>query len=119
MGAILLIIKYRRLLRTLQFPGLCGLTGKRGLDKLVTSTYRKSAYIIIDAERCKGCHLCVSVCPGEVIGLSDHINQKGYTPAVVLEEKASECTGCTVCAMMCPDAAISVYRHSPVLSRVA
>lgn len=77
-----------------------------------------SAYIIIDAERCKGCHLCISICPKEIIGLASHINRMGYTPAAVIEEKAHECTGCTACAMMCPDTAISVYRHNRVPSEV-
>ena len=75
-----------------------------------------SAYIIIDAERCKGCSLCISVCPKKIIRLATHLNQMGYTPAVVIEEKSSECTGCTVCAIMCPDTAISVYRRGKVLA---
>jgi len=78
-----------------------------------------SSYIIIDAERCKGCHLCVSVCPKEIITPASHINQKGYIPAEVIAAKAHECTGCTACALICPDAAISVYRHSRTLSPVA
>jgi len=81
---------------------------------MVVAQRISSAYIIIDAERCKGCCLCISVCPKGIIGLSSHINRMGYTPAAVLEEKAGECTGCTACAMMCPDTAISVYRHSRV-----
>ena len=81
---------------------------------MVVAQRISSAYIIIDAERCKGCCLCISVCPKEIIGLASHINEKGYLPAVVLEEKAHDCTGCTACAMMCPDTAISVYRHSRV-----
>ncbi len=81
---------------------------------MVVAQRISSAYIIIDAERCKGCCLCISVCPKEIIGLASHINEKGYLPAVVLEEKAHDCTGCTACAMMCPDTAISVYRHNRV-----
>jgi len=63
--------------------------------------------IIIDSERCKGCTLCVTVCPQNVIGISDKANSKGYFPAVVVNEK---CTGCTNCAVICPDCAIEVYR---------
>jgi len=46
-----------------------------------------------------------------------HINQGGYTPAIVNGEKASECNGCTACAIMCPEAAISVYRYSTAPSQ--
>ncbi len=72
---------------------------------------RGSAYITIDAERCKGCSLCISVCPRKIIGLANHINQSGQNPATVIEGKGSECTGCAVCAIMCPDVAISVFRR--------
>mgnify|MGYP001035698038 CR=1 FL=1 len=79
-----------------------------------------SAYIVINAERCKGCRLCIHACPKGIIGLAPHINKMGYIPAAVIEDKAQECTGCIACAMMCPDAAISVYRRervpSPALS---
>jgi len=83
---------------------------------MVVAQRLSSAYIVIDAERCKGCQLCISVCPKEIIGLTSHINAKGYFTAQVIQEKAHECTGCAACAMMCPDAAISVYRHSRVAS---
>ena len=78
------------------------------------SQRRDSAYIIIDSEKCKGCGLCIFFCPEKVIGRAGHFNQKGYTPAAVIEEKAEECTGCTACALICPDVAISVYRRAKV-----
>jgi len=71
-----------------------------------------SSYIEINAEKCKGCRLCISFCAKKIIGLASHLNRSGYTPVVIIEEKASECTGCAACAAMCPDAAISVYRHN-------
>jgi 2-oxoglutarate ferredoxin oxidoreductase subunit delta len=80
---------------------------------LAVSQRIKSAYIVIDAERCKGCRYCISVCPREIIGTAAHINQNGYTPAAVKAEKAAECTGCSACATMCPDAAITIYRSRP------
>ncbi len=86
---------------------------------MVVAQRLKSAYIIIDAERCKGCCLCIHACPKGIIGLASGINEKGYLPAAVLEEKAHECTGCTACAMMCPDTAISVYRHHRMPAKLA
>lgn len=65
--------------------------------------------IIIDEDRCKGCGLCISVCPRQLITMSkSKINQNGYFVAQV--EDISGCTGCTSCAMMCPDVAITVER---------
>ena len=80
---------------------------------------RSPAYIVIGDERCKGCRLCATACPKGIIGLASHINQMGYTPAVVIEEKADECTGCAACAIMCPDTAISIYLRNQTLSRSA
>ena len=58
---------------------------------------------------CKGCGLCVSVCPKKIIRLSpDRLNAKGYSPAEV--EKPEECIGCAMCGIMCPDSAITVER---------
>lgn len=73
--------------------------------------------ITIDQERCKGCGLCILVCPMKQIEISDELNTKGYYPACFLEEKAPEsqkreCTGCALCALTCPDVAIEVYRET-------
>lgn len=80
----------------------------------MAQTKQGTAYIVIDKERCKGCGLCIFFCPKKVIGQAKGFNQKGYTPAEVIEGKAEECTGCTSCAIMCPDVAISVYRRPKV-----
>ncbi|MCX5860741.1 MAG: 4Fe-4S binding protein [Deltaproteobacteria bacterium] len=71
--------------------------------------------IEIDRERCKGCGLCITVCPKKQIEIADHLNTKGYYPASFLEEGLSsddiaKCTGCALCAVTCPDIAIEVYR---------
>ena len=60
----------------------------------------------IDVERCKGCGLCVSVCPKNVLDISDKINSMGYFPAY--QARPEDCVRCAICCIMCPDVAISI-----------
>ncbi len=61
--------------------------------------------IAIDRERCKGCELCVAVCPKQVLALDMHaMNQKGYHPSVQVRPK--DCIFCGMCTVVCPDLAI-------------
>ena len=66
--------------------------------------------ITVLEDRCKGCLLCTTVCPKEIIVQSDRFNQQGYKVAEVPEKDMDQCTGCASCAMICPDVAIKVYR---------
>lgn len=66
------------------------------------------ARVAIDRERCKGCQLCISVCPKKLLVVESSYNQKGYAPASIVE--AEHCTGCALCAEMCPDICIRVWR---------
>lgn len=61
---------------------------------------------IIDSEACKGCGLCVSVCPKNVLEISDKVNAKGHFP--VFQARPDDCIHCTICCIMCPDVAISI-----------
>ena len=64
--------------------------------------------VVIDEERCKGCQLCIEVCPKHLLGAAESTNNFGYQPARVVGEE--QCTGCALCAVMCPDIAIEVYK---------
>lgn len=66
--------------------------------------------IEVQEERCKGCLLCTTVCPVNIIVQADRFNLSGYKVAEVPEADAEKCTGCASCAMICPDVAIKVYR---------
>jgi 2-oxoglutarate ferredoxin oxidoreductase subunit delta len=71
--------------------------------------------IVVNEEMCKGCELCTTVCPYDLIQMADHYNTKGYKPAVLVDPE-QRCTGCTLCAMICPDAVITVFRQVKVKS---
>lgn len=67
------------------------------------------AKMTVDITRCKGCGLCVEVCPKKIIALDKTaLNAKGYHPATVAEME--KCIGCAMCAIMCPDCAITVEK---------
>ena len=64
--------------------------------------------IIIDTEHCKGCGLCIVVCPKKNIHVADVPNENGYFPA---QFNGGDCTGCTMCAIICPEAVIEVFSN--------
>ena len=67
------------------------------------------AFVTITTDRCKGCGLCVQVCPKNVLALDQGVlNRKGYNPAAVADGGA--CIGCAMCAVICPDAVIRVEK---------
>jgi len=69
-------------------------------------------WIEVNPRYCKGCDLCVSVCPQNVLALDfEHLTPKGYHPAYLVEDG---CTGCAICAVVCPEAALMVYREAPL-----
>ncbi|MDR3263570.1 MAG: 4Fe-4S dicluster domain-containing protein [Clostridiales bacterium] len=66
------------------------------------------ANVVFNEPLCKGCALCVSVCPKKIVSLSKRSNEKGYFVAEVKD--MSLCIGCAACALMCPDVVIEVSR---------
>ena len=67
------------------------------------------AKVTINQDRCKGCGLCVSVCPRKVLALDTaKLNRKGYNPSAPV--RPEDCIGCAMCAMMCPDCVITVEK---------
>lgn len=63
----------------------------------------------VAADRCKGCGLCVSVCPEATLALNtDQVNSKGYYPVAVAADDS--CIGCLSCALICPDVIFTIER---------
>lgn len=66
----------------------------------------KKGKIEVDVDRCKGCYLCITVCPKKCIEKSSEFSKTGYYPA---KYSGDGCIACMSCARICPDLAISVY----------
>ncbi|WP_329887550.1 4Fe-4S binding protein [Pseudoramibacter sp. HA2172] len=58
-----------------------------------------------DTDLCKGCRLCVGVCPVKAIEPLIEVNKKGYE-IIRIDEKV--CIGCGQCYVMCPDYVFTV-----------
>lgn len=65
--------------------------------------------VSVDVENCKGCGVCVSICPTKALALGREVNGKGYNYSYL--ENAQACIGCAGCAIVCPDSVIEVYKQ--------
>jgi len=73
-------------------------------DKEVVSR----GFIYLIPERCKGCQICIRLCPRNVLQTSEKINAKGYLIPEIAPGKESACTLCGFCAMVCPEFAMYI-----------
>ena len=74
--------------------------------------------VIVDEDRCKGCGLCVTVCPVQILQPAvGRFNAKGYRPVEVTAPE--KCTGCAMCATICPDVVFTVYRRRQKAERAS
>ncbi|AEF96925.1 4Fe-4S dicluster domain-containing protein [Methanotorris igneus] len=62
--------------------------------------------ISINENFCKGCDICIEVCPKKVFEKSKKLNKKGIYPPIPVNE--DKCVKCMLCVLQCPDQAISV-----------
>lgn len=78
--------------------------------------------LVIDETRCKGCNLCVLVCPYRIFKEGTELNDRGIVTPVL--DRAERCTNCRlqplygrllcgVCQMICPDQAIAWVDERP------
>lgn len=64
--------------------------------------------IQISEDICKGCGLCIVVCPEGILELGHTLNKRGVPFPQIIDE--SRCTDCQNCMIYCPDFAIVVTR---------
>ena len=60
--------------------------------------------IFIEAGYCKGCGICIYICPKHVLDTSKELSSRGYYPPEVVDAEA--CSNCRQCELYCPDCAI-------------
>jgi 2-oxoglutarate ferredoxin oxidoreductase subunit delta len=58
--------------------------------------------IEINQEWCKGCEICVDVCPQNVFKMQDF---------KAMVQNLAGCTGCLLCEVLCPDFAIIIKKQ--------
>jgi len=64
----------------------------------------KKIKIYVDIEKCKGCNLCIGVCPKNILKTSVKLNKKGFQYIEVTDQ--DKCISCGLCCIMCPDCAL-------------
>ena len=64
--------------------------------------------VVVNAERCKGCNLCVVACPVKVLVLGKDVNNRGYHYSRM--ENQDDCIGCASCGYVCPEGCITIYK---------
>ena len=69
-----------------------------------------AARIVINADWCKGCYICVSVCPRDVLAIDQGAWTGSFHPVIVAQ--AERCTVCRNCELLCPDLAIEVLSEA-------
>ena len=69
---------------------------------------RSKGWVEIDAEACKGCGLCVTVCPASCLSMSDRLNHQGYHP---VQYSGVGCRADGLCFYACPEpGALAVHK---------
>ena len=80
---------------------------------LTAGAPRSFAPLEIATDRCKGCELCISACPKDVLELDQSVvNALGHHPIRLID--AAGCTSCALCARVCPDTVFTVFARPKV-----
>lgn len=82
------------------FSGWSGRVLREYRGGVLSLAEKKQFKVGVNNAWCKGCSLCVGVCPKSVLELSDRLKS---TPV-----REGDCIGCRQCENICPDLAITI-----------
>jgi 2-oxoglutarate ferredoxin oxidoreductase subunit delta len=82
-------------------------------DDQKTAARKVRATVLVDAELCKACGICISLCPENVFDRDPS--------GLAVAARQEDCTACMTCEWHCPDFAIEVRaeRVTPAADAVA
>jgi 2-oxoglutarate ferredoxin oxidoreductase subunit delta len=64
--------------------------------------------VYIKQDSCKGCGICIALCPVKILEFSKNLNSRGVSYPEVIDQES--CTECFNCMIYCPDMAVVVVR---------
>ena len=67
--------------------------------------------VVIHRDLCKGCYLCISVCPFKLLERDATLNSTGTYPVKMVADPG-KCTACGNCYEMCADVCIDIYEEN-------
>jgi 2-oxoglutarate ferredoxin oxidoreductase subunit delta len=69
---------------------------------------QKPVTIRLNQKWCKGCYLCLEICPQKVFEKSPEVSEKGFHSVEIAHPE--RCTYCLQCERICPDLALDVKK---------
>ncbi len=67
---------------------------------------KPAQHVQLDTERCRGCQLCLGICPNELFKPGLTPNAASYFPVEM--QNPEYCINCMRCVQICPDQAFDV-----------
>ncbi len=66
------------------------------------------AKIKLNQKWCKGCGLCIEICPKNIYDREPKVSTKGFREIVIKNPEL--CSQCMLCELLCPDLAITIEK---------
>ncbi len=62
--------------------------------------------VLVNETACKGCGICIAMCPVKILNFSEDFNEQGFHFPKVSDQ--GKCVKCRNCMIYCPDFAMVV-----------